>query len=200
MAKLVIGCGYLGQRLAAKWAEAGETVWALTRSAERAEEFQSRGWQPVVGDVTQPSVQETLQNLPEVDTVLYAVGYDRGSGLSQREVYVDGLKNVLEMIAPRVRRFLYISSTSVYGQDQGEWIDETSPCEPTRPNGQICRDAEQLVEQYFPPEKADSERSANILRLAGIYGPGRLLRRLADLRRPADRGRIGGLVESDPRR
>ena len=153
-----------------------------TRSAERAEEFQNRGWRPVIGDVTQPAIQDTLQNLTDVKAVLYAVGYDRASGLSQREIYVDGLKNVLEALAGRVGKFLSISSTSVYGQQQGEWIDENSPCDPTRPNGQICREAEQLVEQYFPPEKTNPEVSANILRLAGIYGPGRLLRRLTDLR------------------
>ncbi len=182
MAKLVIGCGYLGRRVAAKWTEAGESVFALTRSAERAGEFENRGWEPVVGDVTAVGIQTTLQNLPEWDGVLYAVGYDRASGLSQREVYVDGLENVLKALAGRVRKFLYISSTSVYGQNQGEWIDETSPTEPTRPNGKICREAERLIEQFFPPGEKALKASANILRLAGIYGPGRLLRRLNDLR------------------
>jgi nucleoside-diphosphate-sugar epimerase len=122
----------------------------------------------------------TLQNLPEIETVLYAVGFDRTSGLSQREVYVTGLRNALEALAHRVRHWIYISSTSVYGQQNGEWIDETSPTEPTRENGQVCREAELLIEEYFPA--TDENRRSNILRLAGIYGPGRLLRRLTDLK------------------
>lgn len=171
MRKLVVGCGYLGQRVAAKWAEAGDEVFALTRSEERAAAFRDRGWQPIVADVMHP---ETLKTLPEVEVLLYAVGFDRSSGLSQRAIYVEGLTNVLDAVADRVGRLLYVSSTSVYGQNQGEWIDETSPCEPTKENGRICREAEQVVER-FPNHH-------NIFRLAGIYGPGRLLRRLADLK------------------
>ncbi len=177
MRKLVIGCGYLGRRVAAEWSAVGDEVFTLTRSLARAEEFHNQGWQAVVGDVMQVS---SLQNLPDVGTVLYAVGFDRSSGLSQREVYVEGLKNVLEALAHRVGRWIYVSSTSVYGQQDGEWIDETSPTEPVRENGQICREAETLIERSFP--SSEKSRRANILRLAGIYGPGRLLRRLSDLK------------------
>jgi nucleoside-diphosphate-sugar epimerase len=175
MRKLVIGCGYLGKRVAAKWSAAGDEVFALTRSPQRAEEFRSRGWQPLLGDVMEPA---SLKKLPVVDAVLYAVGFDRAAGYSQREVYVEGLKNALEALADRAGKWIFISSTSVYGQDQGEWIDETSPCHPTKPNGQICREAEQLFQQFFPP----GQTQAQILRLAGIYGPGRLLRRVSDLK------------------
>lgn len=174
MRKLVIGCGYLGSRVARKWRESGsqngDEIFALTRSSERAEAFRADGFRPIVGDVTKP---ETLKSLPEVETVLYAVGFDRSAGLSQREIYVEGLRNVLDQLGDRVSRFLYISSTSVYGQQRGEWIDETSPAEPTSDRGKICRDAEKLVE---------SLGSATIFRLAGIYGPGRLLRRVEDLK------------------
>ena len=73
---------------------------------------------------------------------------------------------------------IYLSSTSVYGQTGGEWVDEDSPCEPTRPSGRVCLEAEQVVqavgEQVGLP--------TNILRLSGIYGPRRLLARLAALR------------------
>lgn len=175
MRKLVIGCGYLGSRVAKKWRDSGrqnggDEIFALTRSTERAEAFRAEGLRPIVGDVTKPG---TLKSLPEVETVLYAVGFDRSAGLSQREIYVEGLRNVLDRLGDRVSRFLYVSSTSVYGQHRGEWIDETSPAEPTSDRGKICRDAEKLVEPLG---------SATIFRLAGIYGPGRLLRRLEDLK------------------
>jgi nucleoside-diphosphate-sugar epimerase len=177
MRKLVIGCGDLGERIAASWMEQGHEVAALTRSADRAETFRSRGIEPFVGDVTD---RDSLCSFPHFDTVLYAVGYDRSTGRSQREIYVDGLRNVLEKIAMRVDRFLYISSTSVYGQTGGEWVDETTECAPTSSNGQVCFDAERLVWSHFP--EAPSPGCAHVLRLAGIYGPGRLLRRVESLK------------------
>ena len=64
-----------------------------------------------------------------------------------------------------VQRFIYISSTGVYGQSQGEILDEQSPCEPTRPGGQACLDAERLLADH----PLASRRI--VLRLAGIYGP-----------------------------
>lgn len=181
MEKLIIGCGYLGVRVAHEWIAAGHRVSALTRSLTRAGNLADAGIRPIVGDVCQP---ETLTGLPAADTVLFAVGYDRGSGHSQQAVYVDGLKNVLDSVASRTRRFVYISSSSVYGQSAGEWVDETSESQPVQPGGQCCLAAEQLVMASFPcantPE--DHGRSANILRLSGIYGPNRLLSRVDSLR------------------
>lgn len=174
MRKLIIGCGYLGRRVAAAWREQGDTVAALTRSPEHAAELRATGIEPLLGDVTRP---ESLDSLPEAETVLYAVGFDRAAGKSMREVYVGGLGNVLERLAGKVRRFLYVSSTSVYGQNAGEWVDEDSPCEPARENGVVCREAETLVQDSFRPLEAGGGR-ANVLRLAGIYGPGRMLRRV----------------------
>src|SRR5690606_29190096 len=108
--------------------------------------------------------------------------FDRTSGHSQRDVYVDGLRHVLNAMAGRCERFVYISSTSVYGQTQGEWVDESSPCRPDRPNGQACLEAENLVWEFFPAGMDPEQSGAVVLRLAGIYGPGRLLRRVEQLR------------------
>ncbi len=174
MQKLVIGCGYLGHRVANAWIRQGHTVTVLTRNPEHAARFRSEGLIPVVGDVTDAG---TLNSLPPAETVLFAVGYDRAASHTQRDVYVDGLENVLRLLAGHVRRFLSISSTSVYGQSSGEWVDESSPCEPTRPNGIVCLDAEQRVCSHFPPEQSTAERGANVLRLAGFYGPNPLLQR-----------------------
>ena len=169
--KLIIGCGYLGRRVARRWIAQGETVFALTRSAERAREFRASGIEPIVGDVTDPA---SLAELPAVETALYAVGLDRDSEKSMLEVYVGGLDNVLKQAAGNVGRLLYISSTSVYGQNTGEWVDESSECRPETENGKLCLEAEQLLRSRIP--------EGNILRLAGIYGPGRLVARVAALR------------------
>ena len=181
MSKLVIGCGYLGRRVAAAWLLAGQEVAALTRSTANAEELSQIGIWPVVGDICEPT---TLAELPAAETVLFAVGFDRTSGRSQHEVYVDGLRNVLNQVASRCERFLYISSSSVYGQSAGEWVDETSSCEPAQPGGQCCLAAEVLVREFFPSsnQTAVTMRFANVLRLSGIYGPSRLLSRIESLR------------------
>jgi nucleoside-diphosphate-sugar epimerase len=118
-----------------------------------------------------------------VEVVLYAVGFDRTSEYTKRTVYVDGLRNVLTEIADRSRQFIYISSTSVYGHTSGELVDEASLTEPQEENGQICLDAEAIVWHFFDRAKCSEKRGAIILRLAGIYGPGRLLTRIEQLRR-----------------
>lgn len=172
MQVLIVGCGYLGLRVASKWQQQGHTVHAVTRSAERAASFQQQGLRPLVVDICE--IPADL-HWPEVDVVLFAVGFDRTAGRSQREVYVDGLRAVLERVS--TRRVVYISSSSVYGQQQGEWVDETSPTEPTQPGGQLCLEAEHLVATLG--EKR--QHAWSILRLSGIYGPGRLLSRVASL-------------------
>lgn len=173
---LIIGCGYLGHRAAEMFLRRGDIVTALTRSPQRAEEWRKEGIEPIVGDVLAP---ESLAQLPEVDRCVYAVGYDRTATADKRTVYVEGLRNVLNAVQSRVRHFLYVSSTSVYGQNFGEWVDESSPTQPTSPDGQICREAELLVQNAFSDTQA--ENRAVILRLAGIYGPGRLIGRREQL-------------------
>lgn len=165
--RLIVGCGYLGERVAAAWHAAGDTVHAVTRSAERAEAWRARGWQPAVADVTRP---ETLVDLPPVDTLLFAVGYDRRAGHKIDAVYVDGLRHTLDALQSPPERIVYISSTGVYGSGGGAWVDESSPCEPLRDGGRACLAAEGVLREH-----RWGERSV-ILRLAGIYGPGRIPR------------------------
>jgi nucleoside-diphosphate-sugar epimerase len=173
MRALVIGCGYLGRRVAAVWRSEGTQVSALTRSSANAASLAELGIEPVVGDVLLPV---TLRSLPTVDVVLYAVGYDRHAAASKRDVYVRGLANVLEKLGSNMRRLLYVSSTSVYGQDAGEWVDETSETRPVTEEGRIVVAAEETVRQLCPAGVA------SLLRFSGIYGPGRLLRRIESVR------------------
>ncbi len=173
MRALVIGCGYLGRRVAALWLREGMQVSALTRSPSKAAELAELGIEPIVGDVLR---SETLRMLPSADVALYAVGHDRRANASKRDVYVRGLSQVLQRIGPNVGRLLYVSSTSVYGQDAGEAIDETSATSPQTEDGQIVLAAEQTVRQACPVGVA------TVLRFSGIYGPGRLLRRIEAVR------------------
>ncbi len=158
---LIFGCGYLGRCVAEKWLKQGRRVFAVTRGGS----ILPAGVERIVGDVVQP---ETLKALPSVDTVLYAIGFDRTAGPSMRAVYVDGLANVLTHL-PQPKRFVYVSSSSVYGQTDGVWIDESAPTKPAEESGRIVLEAESLLLAKLA--------STIILRFSGIYGPGRLLRR-----------------------
>ncbi len=165
--QLIFGCGYLGRRVAARWLSAGQPVVALTRGNRTA--LEALGIQPLVGDVLD---RASLHALPHANTVLYAVGLDRSGGKGMREVYVQGLEHVLDTLPP-CKRFIYVSSTSGYGQRDGAVVDETSATEPIEPSGQVVLEAERLLQSRLP--------DAIILRFAGIYGPDRLLRRQTQL-------------------
>ncbi len=179
MHALILGCGYLGRRVADAWTAQGHSVAALTRSAARADALCAAGIEPVLGDVTDFG---SLRALPAADVVLHAVGLDRAAGQSQRTVYVDGLENVARALRGRFGTFLHVSSSSVYGQTQGEWVDEASACAPTRENGRVCLDAEAVLWRELHDPRGGASHRCCLLRLTGIYGPGRLLQRIETLR------------------
>ena len=166
MSTLIVGCGALGRRVGRLLAERGEPAFGIVRSPARGEELAALGIVPVIADVLDV---DSLTRLPAVDRVLYCVGFDRSAGVSMRTVYVEGLRNVLDRLAGRVGRWVYASSTSVHGQEDGGWIDEDSPAEPKHEAGRVCLDAENLIR----------ERGGDVvvLRFAGLYGPGRIVRK-----------------------
>jgi nucleoside-diphosphate-sugar epimerase len=137
----------------------------VTRSEAKANEYRSAGYAAIVADVTKP---ETLVYLPPAETVLFAVGYDRNSARAIEDVYAGGVRNVLRALPEKVARFTYISTTGVYGPAGGEWVDEATPTDPQRDGGRASLAAEQTLAAH------DLGKHGVILRLAGIYGPGRL--------------------------
>jgi nucleoside-diphosphate-sugar epimerase len=159
---LILGCGYLGLRVAARWLASGRRVVALTR--RRAEALRATGIEPLTGDVLD---RASLRGLPAATTVLYAIGFDRTTGNSIRQASVTGLANVLDTLPP-CERFIFISSTGVYNQSAGEWVNETSPTAPVEESGRAALEAERLLRARRP--------GAVILRFAGLYGPDRLFR------------------------
>lgn len=165
MKRLLFGCGYLGNRVAARWRERGDTVTIVTRNQEKATELRVAGYHPIVADLTKP---ESLVHLPSADTVLYAVGHDRSGEHSIHEVYADGLRHVLDALPSAMGRIIYISTTGVYGTAGGEWVDEDTQPAPSRDGGRASLAAEQILQEH-----ALGKRGV-ILRLAGIYGPGRI--------------------------
>ncbi len=162
---LILGCGYLGSRVARAWLDRCHRVAALTRG--RNDSIAKAGIEPIRGDVLDPA---SLRSLPEASTVFYAIGFDRTAGKSMREVYVNGLRNALRAIRC-TGPFLFVSSTSVYGQTDGKWVNEDSQTEPIEESGKVVLDAERTLQEFRP--------DAIVLRFAGIYGPDRILRRQA---------------------
>ena len=163
---LIIGTGYLGERVARLLVARGDRVYGTTRSLGRAIELSRLGIEAVVADVMVP---DSLSRLPEVDRVLYCVGYDRSKGVPIREVYVEGLRHALGHLVDRAGRVVYAGSTGVYGQNDGEWVDEDSPAEPRSESGKACLEAEETLRSSALP--------STILRYSGLYGPGRIMRR-----------------------
>ena len=172
---LIFGCGYLGRRAARLLLTRGDHVFGTTRTPARGSELAALGIEPVLADVLDPS---TLDGLPEVDAVLYCVGFDRSAGRPIPEVYVGGLSHALDRLAGRVGTLVHASSTGVYGGDHGDWVDETSPTDPRTESGRACLEGEGLVRDW----EANGPGRATILRFSGLYGPGRVMRRDSLLR------------------
>jgi nucleoside-diphosphate-sugar epimerase len=166
---LILGCGYLGLRVARFLSDRGERVFGTTRSIGRGIELARWGIEAVVADVQVP---ESLARLPEADRVLYSVGFDRSKGVPIRTVYVDGLRHALGHLIDRAGKLVYAGSTGVYGQDDGSVIDEDSPTEPRSESGRACLEAEAVIRSY-------ELLHSTILRFAGLYGPGRIMKREA---------------------
>src|SRR5262245_57162288 len=162
--KLIVGCGYLGKRVAQRWRAAGHRVFVTTRKLGRFEELTALGVEPILCDVLDPN---SLGELPPVQSVLHCVALDRSTGVEMRRLYVEGLANVLAAVGPDAR-FVYVSSSGVYGQTGGEEVDETAATDPPDESGRVVLEAERLLRERRP--------GALVLRFAGIYGPGRLLR------------------------
>ena len=170
MSTLIVGCGYLGRRVGQRLALRQETVHGTTRRETTGPELAKLGIAPVLADVLDP---DSLSRIPDCDRVLYCVGFDRSTGIPMRTVYVEGLRNVIQALADKPRRIVYASATSVYGRNDGGWVDEESPTEPVTDSGRVCLDAENIGRSLA----AEYGLELVILRYSGLYGAGRIMRR-----------------------
>lgn len=167
---LIAGCGDVGIALGLLLVENGHRVFALRRNVAAL----PSSLEPVAADLTDPA---TLGSLPEVDIVYYTAAADGRDEAAYDRAYVSGVKNVLKSLRDgnrSVRRLIFVSSTGVYGQHAGEWVDELSPTEPARFSGRKLLDGERLC--------LGGPYPATVVRFGGIYGPGRnrLIRQVRD--------------------
>ena len=167
MRTLIVGCGYVGLPLGAELARRGHQVFGLRRSALAAAELKRAGIEPLQADITHP---DELARLPrDFDWVVNCTASGGGDAAAYRQIYLEGNRNLLAWLAGSpVKKFVYTSSSSVYAQNDGSLVTETSPTEPEATTAQVLIETENLLRQA-----AGNGFPAVILRVAGIYGPAR---------------------------
>lgn len=168
---LIVGCGYLGRTLARGLLDRGVTVFGTCRSMDRAAELAALGVRPLVLAVTQPVTLAALRpalEAPSLD-VYYMIPPGRNGALpSPRQVILGGAAHVLKQLRhASVRSAVLVSSTAVYGQTTGERVDADTPPAPADERSTLLLDGERLW-------RAAGEQF-RVLRLAGLYGPGRVI-------------------------
>ena len=159
---LIIGCGFLGETAAELFSARGNRVLGLVRSETSRSALAGLSWEVAACDVTDSdSVARLNPRLRGVPLAIYAVSAGHGGAETYAEVYREGLRRVMDQWRPV--RTIFVSSTSVYGQNDGSWVNEESPTLPERETGRILLQAEELA----------LAAGGSVARLSGIYGPGR---------------------------
>lgn len=160
---LVIGCGFVGERAADILHGEGHEVIGVTHSQSSAERLAaSKPWRVEACDVGDAnSVRALAVRTGAVAAFIHCASSGKGGAEAYQKVYVDGLGHLLSAFPGAFP--LFTGSTSVYAQTDGSLVDEDSPAEPDRATGRLLLGAEKLA----------IEAGGAVVRLAGIYGPGR---------------------------
>ncbi|WP_019528530.1 SDR family oxidoreductase [Dasania marina] len=161
---LIVGCGDIGIKLASVL-PAAVSVYGLRRDISKLPER-------IIGlcaDVTEPDSLKALADM-DFDAVVISLTPGEASDERYQKIYVQGTAQLLAALNhERLQRLIFVSSTSVYGQNDDSWVDEHSVTEPTRYSGKRLLQAEQLCLDYGRQHQV----ATSVLRFAGIYGPGR---------------------------
>ena len=162
------GCGFLGEAAAGLFFKSGWQVLGLCATPETAARLTSLPFSVRVVDISKPFVAPEGWSNP--DALIHCASSGGGDVVGYRAVYRDGLKNLITAFAPA--RVIFTGSTSVYDQQNGEIVNESSPTEPLRETAQILLEAESVA----------LGAGGIVARLGGIYGPGRsmFLRKFAE--------------------
>ncbi|MFB6252198.1 MAG: SDR family oxidoreductase [Halobellus sp.] len=170
MARVVIvGCGYVGLELGRQLREASHEVTGVRRSDAGLDAVADTGLNPQRADATDPG---SLAALPDADWVVFAASSGGRGAAAAREVYVEGLRNVIDAYAARDAtpdRLVYTSSTGVYGDHDGAFVDEDTPIDPTTEKTAVLAEAERIAIE----DAAAAGIDGTVARFAGLYGPDR---------------------------
>lgn len=176
---LVIGCGYLGAELLRELTRTGWTSTGITLSESSADALRSQGLKVVAADLRTSDFRVLTESHPAV--IIHCASSGKGGAPAYREIFLETTKRLIKETG--FEHLIFTSSTSVYAQTDGSMVTERDLAEPERETGKILRDTEELVLAH----------QGTVLRLAGIYGPGRCV--------PLQKLLSGeGVIESDGER
>lgn len=159
---LLVGCGDLGTEVARLLISSNHQVTGVRRSEQTDHRFKC-----IQADVTNPDTLHAIHDLSP-DIILYCVAASGQTDAQYKAAYVDGLRHILKAQAHNVKlkHVFFVSSTRVYGQEGSALLDDDTRAIPADFGGERLLEAEQLLNAMpFP---------TTVLRLSGIYGPGRL--------------------------
>ena len=155
---LIAGCGGIGCELGLQLISQGHTVFGLRRDTSELPE----GIKPIEADLA-----NTLESIPKnLDYIVYSASAGKYKDVAYYQAYVSGVKHILDAVRDQnIKRFFFVSSTSVFGQFEGEWVTEESPTADTTFSTKRLLEGEALVNAC--------QFDSTIVRFGGIYGPGR---------------------------
>jgi len=165
----ILGCGYVGLELARQLQEAGHEPIGVRRSAAGIDAIESAGVRAVRADVTDAT---DLAAVPEIDALVFAASSGGRGAEAAREIYVEGLRTAIEAFGTRASppdRLVYTSSTGVYGDHGGDWVDEETPLSPGTEKTRVLAEAERIALD----EASETGIAGTVARFAGLYGPDR---------------------------
>jgi nucleoside-diphosphate-sugar epimerase len=165
---VILGCGYVGLELCRQRRDSHEVV-GVRRSDAGIEAIEAAGGTGVRADLTDPG---SLERVPDADAVVFAASAGGRGADAARETYVEGQRTAIEALCQREDppdRYVYTSSTGVYGDHGGDWVDEETPLDPDSDRASVLVEAERVALEL----PAEFGVDGTVARFAGLYGPDR---------------------------
>jgi nucleoside-diphosphate-sugar epimerase len=164
----ILGCGYVGLELVRQLADEYDVV-GVRRSQEGCSAIDAAGGTAIQADITD---QGDLERIPDVDWLVFAASSGGRGAKAAERIYVDGLRTVIEAFGSRTvspEQLVYTSSTGVYGDHDGDWVDEETELSPTTEKTRVLAEAERITREFAPEHGIEG----TVVRFAGLYGPDR---------------------------
>jgi len=162
----ILGCGYVGLELGRQLTDIGHDVVGVRRSDAGLDAIEAAGFDAVRADLTDAA---SLSAVPDADWLVYAASAGGRGVEAARAAYVDGLRTVIETFGERASppdRLVYTSSTGVYGDHDGDWVDESTTPDPATERQRVLLEAERIALESAPID-------GTVVRFGGLYGPDR---------------------------
>ncbi|WP_415904878.1 SDR family oxidoreductase [Neptuniibacter sp. QD48_55] len=159
---LIVGCGDVGSTLGQMLLNQGHKVFGLRRNINQL----PQGIQGISADLTNlENLKAALAEIDDCHILVYTAAASSHDEEGYEAAYVAGVQNTLNALPSKPKHLFFTSSSGVYHQNDSDWVDETSPCEPKSFSGKIMLKGEQQV--------LSADLPSTVVRFSGIYGPDR---------------------------